>query len=319
MKNIKLNKLALDIVYALTLGITAFLAVKLFTQAVNDDGDKAYQSEMKQNYNNYNPILPEKLDFCGERVPLEYFDVREAMEKELLKTMYWHSETFLYLKRMNRYFPRMRQILKQNGVPEDFLYLCVAESGMDHVVSYAKAVGFWQILETTGKANGLEINDEVDERYNIEKATQAACRYFKQAYEKYGSWTLTAASYNAGQGAVSRFIRQQEVSDYYDMHMAKETMRYVYRILAYKLLLTCPEDYGFCFREKDLYPIIKTDTLIVDTAITDLRAFAREYSQNYKLFKMFNPWLRDSKLTNKNGKEYKIVVPAKNSRKIKEK
>lgn len=314
MKNIKPSNIALNIVYVLTLGVTAFLAVKLFTQAITDDGDQAYKTEMSQNYINYNPILPEKLDFCGENVPLEYFDVREALEKELLKTMYWHSETFLYLKRMNRYFPQMRKILKQNNIPEDFLYLCVAESGMDHVVSYAKAVGFWQILEATGKECGLEINDEVDERYNIEKSTQAACKYFKQAYDKFGSWTLVAASYNAGQGAVSRFIRQQEVSDYYDMHMAKETMRYVYRILAYKLLLTQPEEYGFCFREKDLYKIVKTDTLTVDTAITDLRAFARTYSQNYKLFKMFNPWLRDSKLTNKNGKEYKIVVPAKNSR-----
>lgn len=310
MKNskTKIEKTLLYIAYLLTFAVIAFVALQLFVQATTDDSDSAYKNDMKEHYNNYLPILPDKLDFAGERVPLEDFDVRESLEKELLKTMYWHSETFLYIKRANRYFPMMSKILKENNIPQDFLYLCVCESGMDFVVSPSNAVGFWQLLEATGKENGLEINSEVDERYNIEKSTIVACKYFKQAYAKFGNWTDAAASYNCGQAGFQRLINNQGETSYYDLKHNRETGRYVYRILAYKLLLTHPEDYGFCYREKDLYPVLDTKVIEVDTAINDLYSFAKEHAGNYKMLKLLNPWLRDTKLTNKENKVYKITV-----------
>jgi hypothetical protein len=294
--------------YFLTFFVIAFAVVRLFVQASEDTADASYKADMRQNYTNYLPVLPDKLDFCGEKVPLEYFDVRESLEREILKTMYWHSETFLYLKRANRYFPTMRKILKKNGVPEDFLYLCVTESGMTNAVSPAKAVGFWQLLEATGKENGLEITSEVDERYNFEKSTEAACSYLKQAYAKFGNWTMVAAAYNCGQAGAQRLVRTQGETSYYDLKHNTETGRYVYRILAYKLLMTNPEDYGFVFRDKDLYPELKTETVEVDTTITNLYAFSKQVAGNYKMLKLLNPWLRDTKLTNPKGKVYKIAV-----------
>ena len=294
--------------------VIAFAAVKLFVQAAEDTADTTYKADMKDNFTNYLPVLPDKLDFCGEKVPLEYFDVRESLERELLKTMYWHSETFLYIKRANRYFPVMSKILKENNVPQDFLYLCVTESGMTHAVSPAKAVGFWQLLEATGKENGLEVTSEVDERYNVEKSTEAACKYLKQAYEKFGNWTMVAAAYNCGQAGAQRLIRNQGETSYYDLKHNTETGRYVYRILAYKLLLSHPEDYGFVYREKDLYPIIKTETIEVDSTINDLYSFGKQVTGTYKMLKLLNPWLRDTKLTNPNGNVYKIKVLQKGAR-----
>ena len=308
LNNPNSGKKLLYVAYILTFFAIAFAALKLFVQATKENSESSYKADMKENFTNYLPVLPEQLDFCGERVPLECFDVRESLERELIKTMYWHSETFLYIKRANRYFPRMSQILKENNIPQDFLYLCVAESGMDNVVSPAKAVGFWQLLEATGKENGLEINSEVDERYNYEKSTVAACRFLKQAYEKFGNWTMVAASYNCGQAGAQRLIRNQGENSYYDLRHNSETGRYVYRILAYKLLLSNPEEYGFRFREKDLYPEIPTTTIAVDTAVTNLYDFAKQVTVNYKMLKLLNPWLRDTKLSNPNGKHYEITV-----------
>ena len=295
-------------VYVLTFAAATLAALKLFVHAAEDDTDSTYKAEMKENFTNYLPVIPEKLDFCGERVPLEYFDVRESLERELIKVMYWHSETFLYLKRMKRFFPVISKILKNNNIPQDFFYLCVAESGMENVVSPAKAVGFWQLLESTGKENGLEINSEVDERYDLEKSTEAACRFLRQAFPKFGNWTMVAAAYNCGQNGAQKLVRNQGEKSYYDLRHNPETGRYVYRILAYKLLLSRPEDYGFVFREKDLYPVIETETVEVDTAITNLYAFAKQVAGNYKMLKLLNPWLRDTKLSNRDGKVYKIKV-----------
>ncbi|MCR4559767.1 MAG: lytic transglycosylase domain-containing protein [Bacteroidales bacterium] len=306
--NNKTGEKILFAAYLLTFVVAAYAAVKLFVQATEDSSDTTYKADMKDNFTNYLPVLPDKLDFCGEKVPLEYFDVREALERELIKTMYWHSETFLYLKRANRYFPVMAKILKENNVPEDFLYLCVTESGMSNVVSPAKAVGFWQLLEATGKENGLEITSEVDERYDVEKSTVAACKYLKQAYEKFGNWTMVAAAYNCGQAGAQRLIKNQGETSYYDLKHNTETGRYVYRILAYKLLLSHPEEYGFVFREKDLYPILKTETIEVDSTISDLYSFGKQVTGTYKMLKLLNPWLRDTKLTNTKGTVYKITV-----------
>ncbi|MBQ5540488.1 MAG: lytic transglycosylase domain-containing protein [Bacteroidales bacterium] len=306
--NNKTGEKILFAAYLLTFFVAAFAAVKLFVQAAEDSSDTTYKADMKDNFTNYLPVLPDKLDFCGERVPLEYFDVRESLERELIKTMYWHSETFLYLKRANRYFPVMKKILKENGVPEDFIYLCVTESGMSNVVSPAKAVGFWQLLEATGKENGLEITSEVDERYDVEKSTEAACKYLKQAYVKFGNWTMVAAAYNCGQAGAQRLVRTQDETSYYNLKHNTETGRYVYRILAYKLLLSHPEDYGFVFREKDLYPVLKTETIEIDSTINDLYSFGKQVTGTYKMLKLLNPWLRDTKLTNTKGTVYKITV-----------
>ena len=311
IKNPKLEKALLILVYALTFLVVAYVAVSLFVQATDngaDSVDSAYKAEMRENFGNYLPELPDSLTFCGEKVPLENFDVREALDAEIIKVMYWHSQMFIYLKRANRYFPTLRRILAENNMPEDFIYLCVAESGMDHVVSPAKAVGFWQILEATGKDGGLEINSEVDERYNIEKSTKVACKYLRQGRDKFGSWTMAAAAYNCGQAGLQKLVDNQGVNSYYDLRNYTETGRYVFRILALKLVMQNPAKYGFVYKEKDLYPEIKTRTIEVDSSISDLYEFGRQYSVNYKMLKILNPWLRDTKLTNKHGKKYQIKV-----------
>jgi hypothetical protein len=264
----------------------------------------------------FTPVeIPNKVTFAGEEVPLEYFDVRESLDRELLSTVYFHSQTIRYLKSMPRYFSIIEPILKANGVPEDFKYLCVAESGFDpKALSPAKAAGFWQLLESVGKENGLEVNSEVDERYHIEKSTEVACRIFKSAYQKYGSWALVAAAYNGGRAGLDQKIAQQKVKNYYDLLFVEETTRYVFRILSYKLVLEDPEKYGFKVDKDDLYPTIETNNVEVNGSIADLAAWAINKGINYKILKMFNPWLRDTSLKNPGKKTYILKVPVKGYR-----
>lgn len=259
----------------------------------------------------FTPVeIPDKLEFAGEKVPMEYFDVRESLDRELLSTVYFHSQTIRYLKSMPRYFSIIEPILKANGVPEDFKYLCVAESGFDiRALSPAKAAGFWQLLESVAKENGLEVNNEVDERYHIEKATAVACRVFKSAYQKYGSWALVAAAYNGGRAGLDQKIAQQKVKNYYDMQFVEETSRYVFRILALKLVMEDPERYGFKVDEKDRYPIIETKNVEVKSSIADFPAWSINKGINFKILKMFNPWLRDLSLKNPAKKTYILKVP----------
>lgn len=259
----------------------------------------------------FTPVeIPDKLEFAEEKVPMEYFDVRESLDRELLSTVYFHSQTIRYLKSMPRYFSMIEPILKANGVPEDFKYLCVAESGFDiRALSPAKAAGFWQLLESVAKENGLEVNNEVDERYHIEKATEVACRIFKAAYQKYGSWALVAAAYNGGRAGLDQKITQQKVKSYYDMQFVEETSRYVFRILALKLVMEDPEKYGFKVDKKDRYPIIETKNMEVKSSIADLPGWAINKGINFKILKMFNPWLRDLSLKNPGKKTYIIKVP----------
>jgi len=258
--------------------------------------------------------IPDTIYFAGERVPLENFDVRESLDKELLKVTFWHSEMFLYLKRANRYFPVIQPILKANGVPDDFKYICVTESGLTDAVSPAGAEGFWQFMKGTAKEYGLEVNDEVDERYNIKKATQAACKFLKNKYIKFGSWTVAAASYNSGSGAIDEHINYQKEKSYYDLALFTETSRYVFRALAIKLVMQNPAKYGFAYKESDLYPVIELQEIQIDSAITDMISFSKKNDTNYKLFKMFNPWLRGHKLTNKSKKNYTLLIPEKGAR-----
>lgn len=259
--------------------------------------------------------LPRSLKFAGEEVPLEYFDVRESLDRELLSTVYFHSQTIRYIKNAPRYFGIIEPILKAHKIPEDFKYLCVAESGFDiRAASPAKAAGFWQLLESTAKENGLEVNSEVDERYNIEKATEAACKILNDSYRKYGSWSLVAASYNGGRAFLDRQIATQKTKSYYDLLFGEETTRYVFRILALKLVMEDPEDYGFSVDKKELYPVIETKTIKVTGPIPDLADFAISKGINYKILKMFNPWLRANELKNPTRKAYDVKIPVKGFR-----
>lgn len=264
----------------------------------------------------FTPVeLPEKLEFAGEEVPMEYYDVRENLDRELLSTVYFHSQTIRYIKNMPRYFSVIEPILKSNGVPEDFKYLCVAESGFDtRAVSPAKAVGLWQLLESAARENGLEINAEVDERYHIEKSTEAACRILKSAYQKYGSWSLVAASYNGGRAGLDRQMAIQKAKNYYDLLFVEETSRYVFRILALKMVMEDPEKYGFSIEKKQLYPIIETETVQVNGPVKDWASFAIEKGISYKTLKMFNPWLRETFLKNPANKTYILKFPEKGFR-----
>ena len=260
------------------------------------------------------PFIPDEIIFCGERVPLENFDVYEALDYELVVNMYRHSATITYLKKAKRYFPEIEKVLKENNIPDDLKYLCVAESGLSNVVSPAGATGFWQFMKTAGNEYGLRINTNVDERYNHHKSVVAACKYFKDAYKKFKSWTLVAASYNMGMGGVSKSIESQKVDNYWDLLLNSETARYVYRIIALKLVMENPGTYGFNLDEKDLYDEIETYTIKVDSTISDLTQFAIDNGTNLKMLKHFNPWLRTNTLPNQSRKEFEIELPKKGIR-----
>jgi membrane-bound lytic murein transglycosylase D len=258
--------------------------------------------------------LPDSVSFAGESVPLGNFDTRESLEREIITTAYRHSSTILILKRATRYFPIIEKILKESGIPDDFKYLAVAESDLSNMVSPAGAAGFWQIMPESGREEGMEINAEVDERYDIGRSTKFACEYFLKSYEKYGNWTLAAASYNGGRNGIDDQIEIQKEKNYYDLLLSEETARYVFRVVAYKLIITDPAAYGFDIEKKDFYPELKYHEVKVDTAVVDFSAFAKKFGSNYKMLKFLNPWLRKPFLTNKSNKTYLIKIPAEGSR-----
>ena len=278
--------------------------------------DISYQRYFNDSYKIFSLNIPDGLSFAGERIPLEIDDVRESLDRELLVNTYWQSQSLLFHKRANRWFPIIEPILKANGVPDDFKYLAVIESGLDNVVSPAGATGYWQIMKETGREFGLEINNEVDERYNVEKATVAACKYLKKAHAKYGSWTMAAASYNVGVRGLERQVDRQKADNYYDLLLNTETGRYLYRTIAIKEILSKPAQYGFHFRPKDLYQPYETYDITVDTAVSDFANFAFEQGVNYKILKILNPWLRDTYITNPEKKEYIIKLPVKSETRL---
>ena len=253
--------------------------------------------------------LPETMSFCGERVPLDRFYVRESLERELLVNSYRHASTMLILKRTTRWFPVIEPIMHKNGLPDDFKYLCVIESELTNAVSPSKAVGFWQFLEGTGKDYKLEIYKEVDMRYNQELETVAACQYLKDSYSRFGSWTLAAAAFNCGNGRINRTMEEQKVTSYYDMLLPAETERYVYRILALKLIIENPSKYGFHISDKGWYQPLEYRTITVTETITDLAQFAIDHGTNLKMLKYYNPWLRSNTLTISAGNSYQIKLP----------
>lgn len=269
------------------------------------------EKSFEKNYNVFSLEVPQNLNFAGEAVPINEPDIYERMDRELLVNTYWQSNGILMIKRARKYFPIIEPILKANAVPDDFKYLAVAESGLTDIVSPAGATGFWQIMKDTGKEYGMEINSNVDERYNIEKSTQVACEYLKEAKKKFGTWTMAAASYNMGMAGLENQIERQEISGYYNLLLNSETERYVFRILAIKEVLSNPVKYSFNIDDNHHYKQIKTKTIQVDTAISDIPAFAKKFELNYKQFKIHNPWMRDNFLLNKSGKVYHIKIPKK--------
>ncbi len=296
-------------------GLAAAGLLLIFVFASNDTvPENDFQQQFNKDYSIHALEIPDNLKFANENVPTGLLDVREGLDMELLVNTYWQSHTLLLIKRANRYFPIIESILKENGIPDDFKYLPVIESDLMNVVSPSGAVGIWQFLEGTAKDYGLEVRDEVDERYNIEKATVAACAFLKDSYEKFGDWALVAASYNAGRRRISESLEEQHVDNYYDLYLNAETARYVYRIIAAKMILSEPGKYGFHFKDQDLYPPVAVKELIIDTTVNDLAAFAKKHSINYKILKNLNPWLRDNRLTIINSKTYSIRIPKKGSR-----
>lgn len=256
--------------------------------------------------------IPEHIEFCGKDIDLTRFDRHERMDRELLAFMYMHSTSIQMIKRANRYFPVIEPILKRNGIPDDFKYLMVIESNVNPIArSVAGAAGLWQFMQGTGRDNGLEVNANIDERYHVEKSTQAACKYLKGAYAKYRDWVTVAASYNAGQARISQQLAIQKVSNSLDLFLVEETTRYVYRILAAKIMFQNPSSFGFYLRASDLYPIIPTKEYMVTTGIADLSVWAKEKGINYSILRQLNPWLRENSLQNKSQRTYKILVPTK--------
>ncbi len=306
--------------YSFILGFVAAVPLLLFLPGISgSDSATAIPTDddkFPQGYKIVSPPVPDQLDFAGEKVPLDNFEVKERMDREFIVNTYYHSFTIISIKRANRYFPVIEPILKAHGIPDDFKYVSVIESGLSNAISPAGAVGFWQFMEAAGRKYGLEINDEVDQRYDLKKATEAACLYIKDAYDEFGSWTMAAASFNMGTNGVEKQMSRQKTNNYYNLVLGDETSRYVARIIAMKIILQHPENYGFAIEKDDLYPELPTYEVTVNGSIPNLADFAIDKGVNYKILKMYNPWLRDIVLTNRAGKSYAIELPVKGSIKV---
>ena len=301
-----------------TLYITSgFLAGVLLVTAISlkkiDPGGTAVEvsPDGRPQYKWYAPVLPAKMEFAGENVPLDKWEVKEKLERELLVNSYLHGSQLYILKLAGRYFPAIEARLKANGIPDDFKYVCVAESSLQqNALSGVGAASFWQFRTDTGPGYGLEVNDEVDERFNAVKATDAACKYFQTAYNKFGTWTAAAASYNCGMQGYANQSDFQQATNYYDLIFPDETNRYVYRILALKYILAHPQAFGLMLDESEEFKPLKSRVVEVDKTIENLTEFAKANGTSYKMLKIYNPWLRAHKLTVKNGKKYQVEFPA---------
>ncbi|TDQ29440.1 lytic transglycosylase domain-containing protein [Zeaxanthinibacter enoshimensis] len=299
------------------MGIVMVISTLVFAVQQQDPMEMRSENEVQQTVDKnvaksytITPIdIPEDLNFAGEPVPQEDPEIMERVDREFLVNTYWQSNALLLMKRAHKYFPVIEPILARNGIPDDFKYLAVAESGLQNVVSPAGATGFWQIMKATGREYGLEINDNVDERYHLAKATEAACKYLQKYKNKYGTWTLSAAAYNAGTGSIDKFMGIQEVDDYYDLLLGEETGRYVFRIMAIKEILSNPEKYGFKLEQDDYYTQVPTYEVEVDEPVSNFAKFAKMYGINYKILKRHNPWLREPHLNNSSRKKYSIEIP----------
>lgn len=299
------------IILFLSLITISFLSFNFLNPKENTDNivDIIHQKEFNSFFRSYTLVTPDSIEFAGEYAPLFAEDIWERYDKEIHKNVYWQSNTLFYFKRANKYFPLIEEILAKNNIPNDFKYLAIIESGLENVVSPAGASGFWQFMKGTAKDYGMEVNSEVDERYNLEKSTEAACVYLQKAYDKFGSWTMAAASYNVGMNGLSRRATDQSTNNYYDLYLPTETSRYVFRLLAIKEIFENKSKYGFILRKQDLYKEIETVHILLNKSNVDLASYSDSLGINYKILKQFNPWLRDKKLTNKSEKTYTITIP----------
>lgn len=297
-----------------TLRFLSLLCILIITVLFYNGINKSETDPITSTHKTYNIKalkFPENLNLAGERVPLEKNDIRERMDRELLVNTYWQSNGLLLIKRANKYFPILEPLLKKYGLPDDFKYLALAESAFIDETSSAGAAGIWHFMKSTGKEYGLEINSNVDERYNIEKSTKVAAEYLINSKKRFNSWTLAAAAYNAGNYGISRRLKTQQVDNYYDAKLPDETERYVFRIIALKEVISNPVKYGFSFDQEDLYTMPKTKTITVDTTIVNIASFAKTLGISYKDLKIHNAWLRENKLNNKSRKVYEIKIPIK--------
>lgn len=294
--------------------LAAFLTVAIFASNINDSippvenivktqGDGLAQIVKA-------PNLDRPFDFAGESLPMDNFDVRERLDRELLVNSYWQSSTMLNIKASRRYFPLFEKVFAEYGIPDDFKYISVAESSLRNVTSPAGAKGFWQFMKSVGQSFDLEVNSEVDERFNVEKATHAAAQHFLGLYKRFGSWTLAATAYNVGPTKLKRQKDEQRGNTYYDLNLNQETSRYIFRLVAIKEILKYPKTYGFQLEEKDYYQPL-TNYAIVETneSIPNLGDFAKKYGTTYRMLKVYNPWLISGKLTNTKKKTYQIKIP----------
>ncbi|MFK7808576.1 MAG: transglycosylase SLT domain-containing protein [Saprospiraceae bacterium] len=293
-----------------TLAMAAFFSVAIFS---------SYTDEERQNTDSKGePFLPQKVaavdldrpfDFAGEALPMDNFDVRERLDAQLLRNAYYHSSTVMNIKRAQRFFERIENILAEHDLPSDLKYLAVAESSLTNAISPSGAKGIWQFMTGTGKDYGLEINKEVDERYHFEKATHAACKFLKNKKNKFGSWTLAAAAYNMGARGLSNEMAAQKMDNYYDLNLNRETGAYVFRIVALKELMTNPEAFGFYIEEEDKYQPLEFVNVKVEESIPNLGDFAKSHGISYRMLKVYNPWLISSKLTVSKGNSYMVKIP----------
>jgi len=299
----------------LVLGAAATLALSIITVIVlvpdigftlaNQTADDIFP----QQYKIVSPKMPGYMEFAGEVVPLKNFEVWERMEREFIVNTYFHSSTILAVKRAGRWFPVIEPILKRNNIPDDFKYLCLAESNLENVTSPSGAKGFWQFIESAAEKYNLEINSQIDERYHIEKSTQAACDYLNDAYQMFGTWSMAAASYNMGTNGIENQIERQKSNNYYNLMLGIETSRYLPRIIALKYIMQDRESYGFDITRDELYAPLKFYEINLDSSVTDFADYAASFGLDYKTLKLYNPWLRDNYLSNRTRKVYKIKIP----------
>ncbi len=295
------------------IGISTFL---LFILSFQFEKNKLLDNDPEtypQNYQIITPDFPERLSIFGESIPMEDIEIRERIEREFIVNTYWHSATLLLIKRANRWFPIIEPVLERNNIPNDFKYVSMIESNLENSISPKGATGFWQFMEDTAPKYGLEISGEVDERYHIEKSTEAACKYILEAKEKFGTWTLAAASYNMGQNGVAEQLERQKTDSYYGLLLNDETARYIARIISMKIISNNYEKYGFNISPDQLYPPIETYDFVINDKVEHFADFAHEHGIDYRTLKFFNPWLRENYLTNSSKKEYIIKLPVDNN------
>lgn len=294
---------------------TAFLLSSILAFSVSTDVFSQRRDALFPNYSESTPVqlkkVPDSITFAGETIRFDRTDMRERLDRELIAFTYSHSTSILMLKRAGRFFPQVEPILKSYGLPDDLKYLMVIESNLDpQSVSSAGAAGLWQFTAATARQYGLEVNSNVDERYNTAKATDAACRYLKAAYAKYGEWLTVAASYNAGQAGISSKLEKQHRKNATDLWLPNETSRYMFRLLVAKLMFQHPEEFGFRLESDDIYPFIPAkDTICVTEPVPDLVEFAERYGISFYQLKQANLWLRESQLNNASHRRYEIIIP----------